>query len=105
MFQPTGKTLELMNCQSADVEMKKSAWTDLDQRLFRKIVQVLTSKEKLAWSDLDQRLFRKIVQVSTSKEKSVWSDLDQRHFRKISSMFRKPAKFDQDSPRQSKLGC
>jgi hypothetical protein len=82
MFQPTGKTLELMNCQSADVEMKKSAWTDLDQRLFRKIVQ-----------------------VSTSKEKSVWSDLDQRHFGKISSMFRKPAKFDQDSPRQSKLGC
>jgi hypothetical protein len=47
MFQPTGKTLELMNCQSADVEMKKSAWTDLDQRLFRKIVQVSTSKKKI----------------------------------------------------------
>ena len=47
--------------------MKKSAWTDLDQKYFEK----------------------KIVKVSDVEiEKSAWTDLDQRHLEKKSSMFR-----------------
>ena len=42
--------------------MKKSAWTDLDQRYFEKIVKVSGVEiEKSAWTDLDQRHFEKKI--------------------------------------------
>ena len=45
--------------------------------------------KKSAWTDLDQRYFGKIFKVSDVEiEKSAWTDLDQRHFEKKSPMFR-----------------
>jgi hypothetical protein len=42
--------------------MKKSAWTDLDQKYFEKIVKVSDVEiEKSAWTDLDQRHFEKKI--------------------------------------------
>ncbi len=44
--------------------MKKSAWTDLDQKYFEKIVKVSDVEiEKSAWTDLDQRHLEKIFNV------------------------------------------
>ncbi len=44
--------------------MKKSAWTDLDQRYFGKIFKVSDVEiEKSAWTDLDQKHSEKIFNV------------------------------------------
>jgi hypothetical protein len=46
--------------------MKKSAWTDLDQKYFEKIVKVSDVEiEKSAWTDLDQSHFGKNLQCSS----------------------------------------
>ena len=65
MFQPRGKTVESRNRQVPRSKRKKSAWTDLDQKYFEKIVKVSDVEiEKSAWTDLDQRHLEKNLQCS-----------------------------------------
>ena len=60
-----GKNCWIEESSSAEVKTKKSAWTDLDQKYFEKIVKVSDVEiEKSVWTDLDQRHFEKNLQCS-----------------------------------------